>query len=194
MSFWVIFGPVAPPAAAINDFHPAVETVRDDVPVVEKRVLLEADIHEGGFEAVFEIAHLAFEDAADQAFFCSSFDSKLLKPPLLGHGDAGFERLGVDDDFLVGFLDRLDQALDFLDQGGCGSPDGFHDPLWLFLDGHRLKPFLFLCRGGRCERAARGNCLCRRQRPGAASVGNPSGGRPAAMFSARSISCACRCS
>ena len=115
---------------------------------MEKRVLLEADIHEGGFEAVFEIADFAFEDAADQAFFGGSLDRKLLQPPFFGHGDAGFERLGVDDDFLVGFLDRLDQPLDFPDQGGCRGPDGFHDPLWLFLDGHRLKRFVFLGRRG----------------------------------------------
>ena len=151
MSFCVIFGPVAPAAAAIDDLHAAVEAVRHDVPVVEKRVLLEADIHEGGFEAVFEVAHLAFEDAADQAFFGRPLDGEFLEPAFLGHGDAGFERLGVDDDFLVDLLDRLDQPLDFLDQGGCRGPDGFHDSLWLFLDGHRLKRFLFLHLGGGCE-------------------------------------------
>ena len=36
---------------------------------MEKRVLLEADVHEGGFQAVFEIADFAFENAADETFF-----------------------------------------------------------------------------------------------------------------------------
>ena len=94
-------GPVAPPAAAFDDFHAAVEAVRHDVPVVEEGVLLEADVHEGGLEAVFEVAHLAFEDAADQAFLGGALDGELLEPAFLEHGDAGFERLGVDDDFLV---------------------------------------------------------------------------------------------
>ncbi len=130
MSFCVIFGLVAPPAFALDDFHAAVEVARHDVPVMQKGVLLEADVHEGGFEAVFEIAHLAFEDAADQALFGGALDVEFLELAVLGHGDAGFERLGVDDDFLVNLLFRLDQPLDLLDQRGRGDPDGFDDALW----------------------------------------------------------------
>ena len=101
MSFWVILGLIAPPAAAIDDFDAAVEVARHDVPVVEEGVLLEADVHEGGLEAVFEVADLAFEDAADEALLVvrSMVNSSSLPSSTTRH--AGFERLGVDDDFLV---------------------------------------------------------------------------------------------
>ena len=137
-------GPVAAAALALDDLHAAVEVVRHDVPVVQEGVLLEADVHEGGLEAVFEVAHPAFEDAADQALLGGALDVELLELAVLEHGDAGFERLGVDDDFLVDLLDRLDQALDFLDQVGGGGADGFDDALGLLLDGHRLERLFLL--------------------------------------------------
>ena len=116
-------------AFAFDDFDAAVEAARNDVPVMQERILLEADIDEGGFEAVFEIADFAFENAADQAFVGGAFDGEFLELAFFEDGDAGFERLGVDDDFLVDLLDRLDQALDFLDDLGRGGADGFHDAL-----------------------------------------------------------------
>ena len=154
---------------------------------MEESVLLEPDINEGGFEAVFEVAHLAFENAADQALFGRPFDGEFLEPAFLDHAHAGFERFRVDDDFLVDLLDRLDQPLDLFDQRAGRGPDGFHDSLGLLLDGNGLERLLFLHLGGGCEvrlaeiplpRLALGRFPC----------GNPSGGRPAAMFSARSIS------
>ena len=83
-------GPVAPPAVALDDFDAAVEVARHDVPVMEKGVLLEADVHKGGFEAVFEVAHLAFEDAADQAFFGGPLDGEFLEPAFLEHAPREF--------------------------------------------------------------------------------------------------------
>ena len=86
-------GPLAPAAAAIDDFHAAVEAVGHNVPVVKERVLLEADINKGGFEAVFEVAHLAFEDAADEALFGRPLDGEFLEPAFLGARRRGFRAL-----------------------------------------------------------------------------------------------------
>ena len=82
---------------------------------MQKRVFLEADVHERGLESVFEVAHLALEDAADEAFLGRALDVEFLQLAVLGHRDAGFERLGVDDDFLVDFLFRADEPLHFFD-------------------------------------------------------------------------------
>jgi hypothetical protein len=89
---------------------------------MQERIFLEADVHERGLEAVFEVAHLALEDAADEAFLGRALDVEFLQLAILGHGDARFERLGVDDDFLVDFLFRADEPLDFLDDVRRGGP------------------------------------------------------------------------
>jgi len=86
----------------------------------------QTDVHKGGFEPVFEVLDLAFEDAADEAFVAGAFDGEFLEFALFQHGDAGFERLGVDDDFLVEFLDRLDESLDFFDDPVGDDLDGVH--------------------------------------------------------------------
>ena len=126
---------------------------------MEERVLLEPDIDEGGFEAVFEVADFAFEDAADEALLGRAFDGEFLELAVFEHGDAGFERLGIDDDFLVDLLDRLDEALDFLDQRRCRRAEGFHDSPGLFFDGDWLKVLVFLHFGGSVQSWVRGNRL-----------------------------------
>ena len=70
---------------------------------MEKRILFEADIDERGLQPIFEIAHLALEDAADQTLFGRALDVELLELSFLEHGDA-LERFGIDDHFLVRFL------------------------------------------------------------------------------------------
>ena len=110
MSFCVILGRAGRRPSAFDDFHAAVELVGHDVPVVQERVLLEADVHERGLEAVFEVAHPALEDAADEALLGGALDGEFLQLAVLQHGDAGFERLGVDDDFLVDLLVRAGSA------------------------------------------------------------------------------------
>jgi len=81
---------------------------------MQEGVFLEADVHEGGFEAVLEIADLALEDAADEALLGGALDVELLEAALFGDGDAGFEGFGVDDDLLVGPFHRADQVFDLL--------------------------------------------------------------------------------
>ena len=87
--------------APLDHFDAAVKTGGNDVPVVEKGVFLEADIHKGRLEAVLQVAHLALEDAADQALLGGALDGEFLQASVLLQGDARFEGFGVDDDFLV---------------------------------------------------------------------------------------------
>ena len=125
---------------------------------MQEGVFLEADVHERGFQAVFEIAHLAFEDAADEALFGRALDVEFLQLAFFEHGDAGFQRLGVDDDFLVDFFDRLDHPLDFLDDLVGGGLDGFHDALGRLLGhGTGCKGFFLLHLRRACPDAAREN-------------------------------------
>ena len=102
---------------AFDNFHAAIEAARNDVPIMQERILLKTDIHEGGFEAVFEIAHFAFENAADEAFLGGALDVEFFELAFFENADARLERLGVDDDFFVNPFYRLDQALNFFDQG-----------------------------------------------------------------------------
>jgi hypothetical protein len=105
-------------AFAFDDFNSAVEGGRNDVPVVEEGILFEADVDEGGFESVFEVADFAFEDATDKAFFTGAFDGEFFENSLFDNGNARFKRLGVDDDFLLGRHAFANQALDLLDDFG----------------------------------------------------------------------------
>ena len=131
--------PAIPPGRTFDDFHAAVELVRHDVPIMQERIFLEADVHERGFEAVFEVAHLALENAADEAFLRGAFDVEFLQPSVFEHGDARFERLGVDDDFLVSFLLRPDEPLNLLHEIGRGEFDGVQNAFGLFRHGYRCK-------------------------------------------------------
>ena len=107
---------------------------------MQKRVFLEANVHKRGLESVFEIAHLALEDAADEAFLGGALDVEFLELVVFGHGHAGLEDFGVDDDFLVDFLLGPDEALHLFDDVAGGVPDGFDEAFRLLgdLDGLEL--------------------------------------------------------
>ena len=77
---------------AFDDFHAAVEVAGHDVPIMQKGVLLEADVHERGLQAVFQVADFAFENAADQPFLGGAFNGEFLQRAFFEHGHAGFER------------------------------------------------------------------------------------------------------
>ncbi len=94
---------------------------------MQKRIFLEADVHERGFQAVFEVADLALENAADEALLGRALDVEFLELAVFRHRDARFERLGVDDDFLVDFLFRADEPLDFFHEVRRGGLDGLDD-------------------------------------------------------------------
>src|SRR5262249_46284346 len=138
------FGFVAAPAFALNDFVRVVDVAGNDVPVMKESVLLETDIDEGRFQAILEVANLAFEDAADETFFTRALDSEFFELALLEDGDTSLERLGIDDHFLVDFFDWPDEALDLFDQVGCHEAERVHDALRLFFEGHRFIWLLFL--------------------------------------------------
>ena len=137
-------GFVAPLVFAFDDFDAAVEAAGHNVPIMKEGVFLEADVNEGGLESVFQVADLAFEDAADQAFLGGALDVEFLEPAFLEDGDAGFKGFGVDDDFLVDALDRPDEPLDFLEQGRREVADALEDALGSLRNGHRLEGLLLL--------------------------------------------------
>ncbi len=94
MSFWVMRGFSRERAVlAFDEFDAAVEACRDDVPVVEEGVLLEADVDEGRLEAVFEVADLALEDAAHQPLVLGPLDGELFEAALLRERRRGFRAI-----------------------------------------------------------------------------------------------------
>src|SRR5207302_11368441 len=50
-------------SGSLDDFDAAIEVAGHDIPVMQEGIFFEADIDEGGFETVFEIADFAFENA-----------------------------------------------------------------------------------------------------------------------------------
>ena len=118
---------------------------------MQERIFLETDVHERGLEAVFEVAHLALENAADEAFLGGAFDVEFLQLAVLDHRHARFERLGIDDNLLVDFFLRADEALDPFDKVGGRDLDGVQNAFRLLLDCDRLKRFFLLHLGGRVE-------------------------------------------
>ena len=133
-------------AFALDNFDAGVELVRHDVPVMQKRVLFKPDVHEGGFEAVFEVADAALKDTAHEAFLGGAFNVELFELVVFGHGHARFEHFGVDDHFLVDLLFRPDEALDLFDEVGRDVADRFNEPFRLFRDFHRFEFFFGLLR------------------------------------------------
>ena len=88
--------------AAVYGLNARVERGRHDVPVVEEAVLLAADVHEGGFETVFQVLDAALENGADKAFLGGALNGEFLQLIVLHHRNASLQGLGVDDDVLVG--------------------------------------------------------------------------------------------
>ena len=111
---------------------------------MEKGVLLKADVHEGGFEAIFQVANLAFVNAADEPFLGGALDGELLEPAIFADGHAGFEGLGVDDDFFVHLLLRLHHLLDLGDDPLRGVFECRHEALGPFNDIDGLEVALLL--------------------------------------------------
>src|SRR5207253_3496545 len=108
---------------ALDHFDAAVENGRNNVPVVQERVFLEADIDESSFKAVFKVLNLAFENAAYEAFVTRALNRELLELAVLQHRHPNFQGFRVNDDFLVNPYDRLDQALDFSNEPVRGGAD-----------------------------------------------------------------------
>ena len=118
---------------------------------MQEGIFLEADIDEGGLQTIFQVADLALENAAHEPFFRGAFNGEFFETPLLQHRDARFERLGVDDDFLVNFLHWLDHPLHPLDNLVRRALDRFDKIFRLFGNIDRLETFLLLHLGGRFQ-------------------------------------------
>jgi hypothetical protein len=142
-------GFIASVLAAIDEFDAAIEAIGDDIPVMEEGIFFEADIDEGGFEAVLEVFDAAFEDATDEAFVAGAFDGELFESAVFEDGDADFEGFGVDDDLFVDFFRRLDEALDAADDFIGDAFDGIDEALWGGIDdGNGMEGGIFFDLGG----------------------------------------------
>ena len=88
---------------------------------MEEGVFLDADVHESGLEAIFQIADFAFVNTGHNALIVVAFHGEVLKSVGLHDADACFEALGTDDDFPAGGLlgDELtNKAFDRGDDAG----------------------------------------------------------------------------
>ena len=86
-------------AFALDDFVLFLKVSGQDVPVVEEGVFFNADVHESGLEAIFQIADFAFVNTGHNALIVVAFHGEVLKSVGLHDADACFEALGADDDF-----------------------------------------------------------------------------------------------
>ena len=136
-------------AFALDDFHAGIKLIRHDVPIMQERIFLKTDVHERGFQAVFEIADAAFEDAANEPFFGRALDVELFQLAIFSDCDTRFERLGIDDDFLVHFLFGTNQALNFFNNVLRGGGDSLDQPFRLLGNFHRREFFFHDRRNGR---------------------------------------------
>ena len=81
--------------------------------------------------------------------------------PSSSHGDARFERLGVDDDFLVDFLFRADEPLDFFDQCRRDIFDGIQNAFGLLVEFPPAEILFPPALAREFPNVARGNPFCR---------------------------------
>ncbi len=85
-------------ALALDFLKAAVQCCGDGIPEVEEGVFIQADIDEHGFEALLDVFHAAFEDAADDVLVAFALDGVFLKQAVLDEGDAAFEFFHIHDD------------------------------------------------------------------------------------------------
>ena len=129
--FWFFFPARFACVIALHDFDAGIERVGDDVPVVQEGVLLEANIHEGGLEPIFEVLHLALVDGANQPVIAGSFNREVFQFALLQNRDAGFQRFGVNHHFLDDLFLGSDELFDLLDHLFDRGPRFLDKPLRL---------------------------------------------------------------
>src|SRR5688500_7948174 len=97
---------------------------------MQESVFLKADVNESGFQPIFQVFDLAFENTANKAFVGGAFDSELFELPIFEHSYTSLQRFGINDHFLVDALYWLNQALDLPDDLVGGEADGFNNALW----------------------------------------------------------------
>ncbi len=80
-------------AGPLDRLDARVERRGDRVPVVEKGVLIEADVDEHRLQARFEVLHPALVDAARDLAVAVALDGELLEPAAFQESDPFFEPL-----------------------------------------------------------------------------------------------------
>ena len=95
----------APAAFAVDAFLglEAGGILRNHIPVVDKRVFLEAQVDEGGLQTVLQILDFALEDAADNPVLAVALDEKVLEFSFLENHHARLEAFLVDHDLFFNF-------------------------------------------------------------------------------------------
>ena len=71
------------------------------IPVMEKRILLKANIHERSLKIVLQILNAPFKDAPHEPLLLAVLHHKLLKTPVLHNGNARFKTLYVHNYFAL---------------------------------------------------------------------------------------------
>ena len=88
---------------------------------MEERVLFVADVHEHRLEALFDVAHAAFENAADDIAVSRAFHVVFLEHAVLHERDTLLEFFDGDDEFVASLAgSESDESFHFIDEGECG--------------------------------------------------------------------------
>ena len=131
------------PFLTFHNLDVAIEIIGNDVPVMQESILFKTDINKSCLEPIFQVLDHSLVDAAYQTMLFIALDGKLLERSLLQHRNPGFQRFGIDDQFLVTLAQGNEHAFDPFDHLVSSRFDGFHNPLWgLVRHFHRLKRLL----------------------------------------------------
>src|SRR5579862_546180 len=109
-------------ARPVHFLDAAVERGGERVPEMQEGVLLEADVHEHGLEAVLDVLDPPLEDAADDVAVGLALDVVFFELPVLKERDAPLELFAIDDEFVAGLLwGHAENSLHFLYHENCSS-------------------------------------------------------------------------
>ena len=108
-------------AAAIDFLQAGIQCGWNGVPEMQEGVFVEPDVDEHGFEALFDIADAAFENAANEAVGADTLDVVFFDDTFVEQGDAVLQFLAVDDetDTAADVAFAGEQFFDSLNEGQC---------------------------------------------------------------------------
>ena len=83
---------------------------------MEERIFFIADVHEHGLEALLDVAHAAFENAAYDVPFVGAFDVVFFEHAVLEERDALLQFFDGDDEFVASLAgSESDESFHFVD-------------------------------------------------------------------------------